>query len=52
MWKTGKAKCGLCQHEWVAVMEVEDGDPQMNLECPNCHNMSGEFNDSTEQERA
>lgn len=40
-WVTGFACCRVCQHTWVAV--VPAGGELTNLECPNCHSMSGEL---------
>lgn len=37
---TGKAFCGACRHEWVAVAPVGLND---HLECPSCHRMWGAF---------
>jgi hypothetical protein len=40
-WVTGFACCRVCAHTWVAVVPV-NGELS-NLECPECHSMSGEL---------
>jgi len=46
MWTTGMATCRICGHQWTAVIEADDaGNPPSDLECPNCHNMTGELED-------
>jgi len=39
-WTYGFASCRVCSHTWVAVVPA-DGELS-NLECPECHSMSGE----------
>lgn len=34
--EVSKVKCGLCNHEWIAVRP----EGIEKLECPNCHNIS------------
>ena len=41
-WITGFACCRVCSHTWVAVVPA-DAKSLSNLECPNCHSMSGEL---------
>lgn len=38
-WLTGRVTCWICDHEWVAVVEV--GTDLTSLECPNCHAPQG-----------
>jgi hypothetical protein len=40
---SGLAKCLLCGHQWVAVVEIElhQTEPEVPLECGWCHNMTG-----------
>mgnify|MGYP000886285116 CR=1 FL=1 len=40
-WITGFACCRVCSHTWVAV--VAASGELSNLECPQCHSMSGEM---------
>ena len=40
-WTYGFACCRVCSHTWVAVVPA-DGELS-NLECPECHSMSGEL---------
>lgn len=40
---TGDCLCGICRHEWTAVVEIGIGEsePMVNLECPSCGNYAG-----------
>lgn len=40
-WLTGFACCRVCSYTWVAVTPTY-GEVS-NLECPECHSMSGEL---------
>jgi hypothetical protein len=42
-WWTGPVSCGVCLHDWVAVVEIEPGadHPIVPLECPECGHFSG-----------
>ncbi len=41
-WITSFACCRVCSHTWVAVVPT-NVESESNLECPNCHSMSGEL---------
>lgn len=47
LWWSGPCRCRLCSHEWVACVNIGDGadDVIYRLECPNCHNMTGEHDE-------
>lgn len=36
LWASGKVRCDLCTHEWIAVRHAEINA----LQCPNCNNLS------------
>ena len=40
-WVSSFACCRVCGHTWVAV--TPSSDELSNLECPECHSMSGEL---------
>ena len=40
-WLSGFAVCRVCGHTWVVVTPA--AGQTTNLECPNCHTMSGEM---------
>jgi hypothetical protein len=39
----GPVSCGICFHDWVAVIEIEpDADhPIVPMECPECGHFAG-----------
>jgi hypothetical protein len=41
-WIISFACCRVCSQMWVAVVPV-NVESESNLECPNCHSMSGEL---------
>ena len=45
-WLSGCTCCRVCGHTWVAVVPV-NGELS-NLECPQCHSMSGEIEETHE----
>jgi len=36
IWRSEFIKCNLCTHAWIDVFEASC----IELECPNCHNMT------------
>ncbi len=40
-FKAAPASCRACGYRWVAVVDVEDGTP--DLECPKCNRPAGGF---------
>ena len=45
-WVAGFACCRVCGHTWVVVSPAES--ELTNLECPECHSMSGELSEEKE----
>ena len=42
-WWRGTLYCELCDHEWKGKIPIpnEADEPIVNMECPNCENLSG-----------
>ena len=45
--RRGEATCSICHHKWQAMYPE---DVFMNLECPECHHMTGETGERDEEE--